>query len=306
MQGMPRATANGIELEYEVTGEGEPLLLIMGIGAQLVTWPRGLIDAFVGRGFRVIRFDNRDAGLSTRIDEARAPRVMRTMVRGLLGLRVEAPYTLFDMADDAAALLDALEIDTAHVLGASLGGMVAQSMAITHPRRMRTMTSVMSNTGNRLTAIARPKAIKALLGKAPRTEEEAVEYMLHFRRVCGSTGFPFDADMHADIARQTYRRGMHPRGFARQLAAIMATGDRTRALRHVRVPTLVVHGSADPLLPPVGGRATARAIPGARLRIIDGMGHDLPKEVWPILAEEVSTLATANDPRLANRERAAG
>ncbi len=303
---MPRVAANGIELEYEVTGEGEPLLLIMGIGAQLVTWPRGLIEAFVRRGFRVIRFDNRDAGLSTRLDARRAPKVTRTVMRGLLGLPVQAPYTLLDMADDSAALLDALGIETAHVLGVSLGGMVAQSMAIAHPGRMRTLTSVMSNTGNRFTAIAKPRAIRALLGKAPKTEEQAVEYMLHFRRVCGSTGFPFDAEMHADIARQTYRRGMHPRGFARQLAAIMATGDRTRALRHVRVPTLVVHGSADPLLPPAGGRATARAIPGARLRIIAGMGHDLPKEVWPILAGEVATLAAENDSRMAERQRAAG
>lgn len=292
---MARVASNGIEIEYEVHGDGEPLVMIMGIGATLANWPAGLIDAMVAQGFRVIVLDNRDAGKSTQLDHAGVPPLRPTIVRGLLGRPVHAPYTLLDMADDVAGLLDALEIHSAHVLGVSLGGMVAQSFAIAHPGRLRTLTSIMSTSGGRLAAIPRPRALKALLGKAPRNEEEAVAHMLHFRRVCGSTGFPFDETMHAELARAHYRRGMHPRGFLRQLAAVFATGDRAPALRFVRAPTLVLHGAADPLIPPSGGRATARAIPGAELRVIDGWGHDLPAEVWPILAKSVGDLASTHD-----------
>lgn len=293
---MPRACVNDIELEYDVIGEGVPLVMIMGIGAQLVQWPDGLLETLAGRGFQVIRFDNRDCGLSTRLDHARVPRINETLLRGLLGQPVLAPYSLVDMADDVAGLLDHLELESAHVLGVSLGGMVAQTMAIVHPSRLRTLTSVMSTTGQRRYSIGRPRAIRALLGPVPRDEEDAVARHLEFRKVCGSTGFERDVELEATIARRSWARGYYPRGFLRQLAAVMATGDRTHALRFVRVPTLVIHGSVDPLIPPGGGRATARAIPGARLRLIEGMGHDLPRGVWPIIADEVSAHAQAHDP----------
>jgi pimeloyl-ACP methyl ester carboxylesterase len=296
---MPRARANGIELEYDIVGEGTPLVLVMGIGAQLVQWPDGLVETLASRGFQVIRFDNRDCGLSTRLEDARVPRIKDTLLRGLLGGTVEAPYSLIDMADDVVGLLDHLALPTAHVLGVSLGGMVAQTMAIVHPSRVRTLTSVMSTTGRRRDSVGRPRAIKALLGPAPRNEEDAVARHLEFRRICGSTGFQRDTALEATIARRSWARGYYPRGFLRQLAAVMATGDRTHALRFVRVPTLVMHGTVDPLIPPRGGRATARAIPNARLRMIDGMGHDLPRGAWPIIADEVSAHARQHDPSFA-------
>lgn len=293
---MPTVASNGIELYYESRGSGPPLVMIMGIGAQLVNWPPGLVDEVVARGFRVILFDNRDTGLSTHLHGVRVPRLQRIIGRGMLGFPVEAPYSLLDMADDVAGLLDALDIADAHVLGVSLGGMVAQSLTIAHPSRVRTLTSVMSTTGNRWVSIPRPRALKALMGKAPRSEDEAVAHMVNFRRVCGSTAYPVDEAMYADIARQQFRRGLNPRGFLRQLAAIFATGDRTGALRFVRTPTLVFHGRVDPLVPVAGGRATARAIPRARLKVMDGMGHDLPAGIWPILADAVADHARAHDP----------
>jgi len=283
--------ANGIELEYEVFGDGDPLVLIMGIGAQMINWPEGLIDELVSRGFQVIRFDNRDVGLSSKIDGARVPRINKLLARGLLGLPVRAPYTLSDMADDTAGLLDGLGIDRAHIVGASMGGMIAQTMAIVHPSRVRTLTSIMSNTGDRWPFVAHPRAIKSLLGKAPRNKEEAVEHFMNFKRVCGSTGFPFDEQEVRDLAARAYERCFYPLGFVRQMAAIAATGDRTGALRFVRTPTLVLHGSADPLIRPAGGRATARAIPNAKLQIIEGMGHDLPRGAWPIISDAIAAHA---------------
>jgi pimeloyl-ACP methyl ester carboxylesterase len=288
---MPRLQSNGIELEYESIGEGAPLVLIMGIGAQLIHWPDAFCHALADRGFRVIRFDNRDCGLSTRLEHLPVPNVRRAMVRGLLGMSLKAPYTLVDMADDVAGLLDALALEDAHILGASLGGMVAQTMAITHPSRVRTLTSLMSTTGNPRAAFAKPRALRALLQSPPRTKEEAVKNHLMFSRVCGSTKFELD---HADTvhrAKLSFERGIYPRGVARQLAAVVATGDRTGALRFVRSPTLVIHGSVDPLIPPGGGRATARAIPGSELLMIDGMGHDLPPGTWPAVADAVERLA---------------
>lgn len=285
---MPRVAANGIELEYEERGAGEPLLMIMGIGAQLVAWPDGFLDELASRGFRVIVFDNRDAGLSTEID-VRIKAIRKTILKAFLGFPIESPYTLMDMADDTAGLLDALEIADAHVLGASMGGMIAQTMAICHPSRVRTLTSVMSHTGNRFDAICKPKALKALFGGAPpRNEDEAVARHLEFMSVCGSPAYPFDeAEQRAKAAR-AYQRSFRPRGFARQASAICASGDRAAALRFLRMPTLVIHGDADPLIRPIGGRRTARSIPGARLEMIPGMGHDLPRPLWRHLADLIS------------------
>lgn len=297
---MPRASANGIELEYELLGQGEPMVLVMGLGAQLIQWPEGLVEQIAGHGFQVIRFDNRDVGLSTRLHDLPVPDPRRGFLRALLGLPIEAPYNLLDMADDTAGLLDALGLRDVHLVGASLGGMVAQTMAVVHSSRVRSLASVMSTSGTRR-AFARPRAIRALLGKAPRTREQAIERQLAYLRVCGSTGHPIDWELAREIAGRAWdRAGVYPRGFARQLAAVFATGDRTAALRLIRAPTVVIHGEVDPLIPVFGGRMTARAIPGARLMIIPGMGHDLPRAVWPKIAG-----AIAENARRARRPAAA-
>lgn len=285
---MPRAAANGIELEYEALGDGEPLVMIMGIGAQLVLWPEGLCSALVERGFRVIRFDSRDVGLSTKLHGATTPGLPALLALRLLGRPIDAPYTLIDMADDTAGLLDALGIERAHVLGVSLGGMVAQTMAIVHPSRVRSLVSLMSTPGSRRTSIGRPRALQALFGRTPRTRAEAVAHYVRFLRVCGSPAYPIDVAEATRASGVSFDRCHYPVGVLRQLAAVVATGDRTGALRFVRAPTLVIHGLEDPLLPPSGGRATARAIPGARLKLFPGMGHDLPAALWPAFADAVA------------------
>jgi len=282
--------ANGIELEYESIGEGEPLILIMGIGAQMIVWPDELCRMYADRGYRVIRFDNRDVGLSEKIDGARPGDIRRMMARSLLGLPVDAVYTLSDMADDVAGLMDALDIDRAHIVGASMGGMIAQTLAITHTARVRTLTSIMSTAGRRRHSFGKLSAIRTLAGPAPRSREEAIANAETFYNVCGSPGFPTDWERVRDTAGRAYDRCFYPRGFVRQMAAILATGSRYHALKFVRAPTTVIHGTHDPLIRPAAGRATARAIPGARLRMIEGMGHDLPEAVWPVLVDEVDRL----------------
>ena len=288
---MARAAVGDLELEYESMGEGEPLVLIMGIGAQMVWWPDDLCHGLVRRGFRVIRFDNREVGLSSRLDHLPVPPIKRALIDFFLGRSVSAPYTLVDMADDVAGLLDHLGLDSAHVFGASLGGMVAQTLAICHPSRVRTLTSIMSSPGGRRYSIARPRAAATLLRKPPRNEQEAIDNHLTFLRICGSPGFPLDEEAARERAALSYRRSVYPPGFARQMAAVLATGDRTGALQFVRAPTLVIHGAADPLILPHAGRATARAIPGAELLMIDGLGHDLPEGVWPTLIDAIGRLA---------------
>jgi pimeloyl-ACP methyl ester carboxylesterase len=287
---MAFARANGIELAYEEEGSGEPMVLIMGIGAQLVFWPDDFVSGLAERGFRVVRFDNRDVGQSTKLSALRAPNLRRAMMRSLLGLPVEAPYTLSDMADDTAGLMDALGIDAAHVVGVSLGGMIAQTLAITHPHRVRSLTSIMSTPGGRRNMLSHPRALAALLGKPPRTAEEAEAHLVAISRVIGSRAFPLDETELRRKARLSFGRGGDPRGFARQFAAMLATGDRRGALRFLRRPAAVIHGSVDPLILPHAGRATARAIPEARLRIVEGMGHDLPRGAWPIFFEEISAV----------------
>ncbi len=282
---MPRAQSNGLELEYDVFGDsGEPVVLIMGIGAQMIAWPEGLCEQLVEQGFQVIRFDNRDVGLSSKIHGARVPKINKLVARGLLGLSVDAPYSLVDMADDVAGLLDHLGLDDAHIVGASMGGMIAQTMAIAHPSRVRTLTSIMSHPGDRWSALSRPKAIKALIGPAPKNKQQAIERYMEFSNVCGSKGYERDLDYLRELAGRAYERAFYPVGFVRQMAAIIATGDRTKALKFVRTPTLVLHGSDDPLIRPAGGRATARAIPNSTYRLIPGMGHDMPRGAWPVIS----------------------
>jgi pimeloyl-ACP methyl ester carboxylesterase len=284
-----RAPANGIEIVYETIGDPSdpPLLLVMGLGMQLIHWDDELCELLASRGFRVIRFDNRDAGLSTQID-ARVP----NMARAMAGLKVEAPYLLDDMAADTIGLLDHLDIEAAHLVGASMGGMIAQSVAIGYPERVLSLTSIMSTTGERRVGRPKLRVWGVLARRAPRDKDAYVEYFVRVFKLIGSKGFPWDEGRIRKLAAASYERAHRPAGTARQLAAIMASGDRTEKLRRVQVPTTVFHGRADPLVPFRAGRATAEAIPGARLVAIPGMGHDLPREVWPRLVDEIAETAT--------------
>lgn len=286
---------SGIELCYDERGEGPPLVLVMGIAAQMILWPEGLCDLLAARGYRVIRFDHREVGQSSRLHHLPVPSVGRTLACMLAGLRYPAPYALEDMAEDVAGLLDVLRIDRAHVVGASMGGMIAQTMAITHPHRMRSLVSMMSTTGKPGVLISDPRALRALFQAPPRTREEAIANHLELFRVVRSTGYDLDREALIERAARSWDRGSYPRGALRHLAAIAATGDRTTRLKFVRVPTLVLHGTGDPLIRPIGGALTAEAIPGARLRWIEGMGHDLPRGAWPLLTDLITRHARRAD-----------
>lgn len=252
-------------------------------------WPDGLVDAFVAQGFRVIRADHRDVGESSRIEGPRPPPVALMVARSLAGRPVPAPYTLRALADDAVALLDALGLDDAHVLGASMGGMIAQELAVTHPERVRTLTSMMSSPGGRRWLLAHPKVVPGILRRRPRDEEDIVRAHVALFRAIGSPGYPFDEAEHTLLARRSIERGHNPIAFARHLQVVLAA--RRRPIERIAAPTLVLHGTADPLVPFRAGRATAAAIPGARLVPFEGMGHDLPRALWSRFAEEVARLA---------------
>ncbi len=290
---MPAARANGIEIAYETFGapEGRPLLLIMGLAAQMILWDDHFCAALASRGHRVIRFDNRDVGLSSKLEEAGMPDAAAAMQAALLGERVDAPYTLRDMAADAVGLLDALGIAAAHVVGASMGGMIAQAMAIAHPARVLSLTSIMSSTGDRSLPPARPAAAAVLLLPVVTGRAANVERAVQVFRTIGSPGFPFDEERVRRRAARSYDRCFNPVGLARQLVAIMASGSRKEALKSVAVPTLVIHGADDPLVPLAGGLDTAESIPGAELLIVEGMGHDLPRGAWPRIVDAISNLA---------------
>ena len=274
-----------MELVYETIGDRSdpPLLLVMGLGMQLIHWDRELCELLAERGFHVIRFDNRDSGLSTKI-EAPVPNVMRAMA----GFRINAPYLLDDMAADSFGLLDKLGIERAHVTGASMGGMIAQTMAIREPRRVLSLGSMLSTTGDRRVGTPKLRVWSILMRKAPRDREAYIAYFARVFRMIGSPAYPQDDARVRERAAATYDRGHYPAGTARQLAAILASGSRTASLRELDVPTVVIHGEADPLVPLRAGRATADAIPGAELITIPGMGHDLPKELWPTVADAIA------------------
>ncbi|MDQ1375019.1 MAG: hypothetical protein QOJ09_2357 [Actinomycetota bacterium] len=283
---MPRANANGIELEYEVFGEEDapPLLLVMGLGAQMITWEDAFCTQLAAKGFRVVRFDNRDVGLSTKTDGP-LPDIMAC----LAGDASSANYRLEDMADDAVGLLDALGIRAAHIVGASMGGMIAQTIAIRHPDRVLSLCSIMSTTGAGDVGAPTPEAMQELLRPVSTSKEEYLDASVRSSKVIGSTGFPFDEARARSRAELHFDRCYHPMGVARQLAAILASGDRTEALGSVAVPTVVIHGDADPLVTPTGGEATAKAVPGAEHVIIEGMGHDLPEGAWPRIFDAIVT-----------------
>jgi pimeloyl-ACP methyl ester carboxylesterase len=278
---MPQLHCNNVDIEYDITGDGEPLVLIMGIGAQMILWPDALVRAIADRGYQVIRFDNRDVGRSTWLDHLGVPSIPRMTARAMMGIRVKAPYTLWDMAADTVGLLDGLGHERAHIAGASMGGMVAQCVAIRHPERLLTLTSIMSTTGDRRLFRPAPRAVRALLGRRPNTRAGAEEHFVKFSRAVSGSRFPVDEPKVREVAGQCFDRGNHPVGFHRQWAAILASGNRTRTLSEVETPTLVIHGSEDPLIHPDGGRATAKAIENAQLHMIEGMGHSLPEGMWP-------------------------
>ena len=291
---MPIARSNGIEIEYEVIGPrgNRPLLLVMGLGTQMIHWDDDLCAQLVAAGHQVIRFDNRDVGGSTKIDGDGMPNVLAAMAAASRGAAVDAPYRLSDMATDAAGLLDALDIEAAHVIGASLGGMIAQTLALEHPGRVRTLTSIMSSTGHPDLPTATPAAAAALFQPAPPDREGNIERAVRVFRAIGSPGFPFDETRVRERAARGYDRCFHPAGVARQMLAIVASGSRRDTLRRLRIPTLVVHGADDPLVPLACGLDTAESIPGAELLIVEGMGHDLPRAAWPRLIDAVTQLTT--------------
>jgi pimeloyl-ACP methyl ester carboxylesterase len=283
------APANGIELAYQEMGDpgGEPLLLVMGLATQMIAWDERFCALLAERGFRVVRFDNRDIGNSTKIEAGGRPKLTDTIV----GRRSSAPYLLADMAADTIGLMDHLGIDSAHVVGASMGGMIAQTLAIHHPARLRSMVSMMSTTGQRWVGFPTPRALRVLLAAPAKGREAAVEQAVRTFRVIGSPGYPMDVQRLREVAGASYDRDHRRAGVGRQLHAISASGDRTPALRRVRLPVTVIHGDSDPLVRPSGGQATARAIPGARLKTIAGMGHDLPRALWPTFVEEIAANA---------------
>lgn len=284
---MPKTTANGIEIHYEEQGDpaAPAMLLIMGFGAQLTLWPDELVEALAAQGFRVIRYDNRDVGLSQKFDGVKAPGLVKMTLLSKIGFTPKVPYTLADMADDGVGLLDALGIERAHIVGASMGGMIAQHVAARHPDRCLSLTAVFSTTGNPKLPPARSEAMKALITRPDSTEEGVlVEHGMMLARTIGSPGYPAPEDRLRERTLASVRRSFYPEGPTRHLSAIVADGDRRAMLRDIAVPTLVLHGEDDPLVPCEGGRDTAASIPGARLKTIPGWGHDLPLELVDELA----------------------
>lgn len=284
---MPLCATNGIELFYETFGdiENPPLLLIMGLATQMTAWDEDFCLAIVDRGFFVIRFDNRDIGLSTKIGGSGD--LIAAVMNAAQGLPVDAPYLLGDMAADAVGLLDHLGIQRAHVVGASMGGMIAQTIAIEHPERVISLTSIMSTTGEREVGQPTPEATAELLAQRPSDREGAIQAAVQTQKVIGSPEH-FDEERARKLGTEAYDRSYRPSGVARQLVAILASGSRADGLRELDVPTLVIHGDVDPLITPSGGHRTAELVPGAELLIIEGMGHDLPPALWPQLVEAIT------------------
>ena len=285
---MPRAEANGVELEYETIGshDARPLLLISGLGSQLITWDDAFCAQLVDGGFRVIRFDNRDSGLSTHMDSAGAPDIA-----AVFSGDGQPAYQLDDLADDAVGLLDALGIRAAHIVGASMGGYVAQLVAIKHPGRVLSLTSIMSGPERSEAVPAKPEGAATLMLNPPSTHEERIEQALEIRRALLGSGDPFNEGFERSRAARRIDRAYYPVGTARQFAAILAAKPRIERLKQLRVPTLVIHGVDDVLIPVENGRIVADAVPGARLIEFDGMGHDLPKRVWPQVLDAISEIA---------------
>jgi len=287
------ADSNGIEICYETFGDPEDptLLLIMGLGAQMIAWPQPFCEGLVDRGFHVVRFDNRDVGLSTWFDDQPVD-MMELIPKAMVGEPIDAPYVLHDMAADAVGLLDTLGVDQAHVVGRSMGGMIAQTMAIDAPERVRSLISMMSTTGDPDVGMAHPEIVQDLLQPLPKDREGAIASGVATGKLIGSPEH-LDEDHLRELVTATYDRAFHPEGSNRHLVAVAASGSRTEALKAVSVPTLVVHGDLDPLVDVSGGRRTAEAIPDAELLILEGMGHDQAPFFWPQIIEGITRTAVA-------------
>ncbi|MEM7702769.1 MAG: alpha/beta hydrolase [Pseudomonadota bacterium] len=301
---MPTITTpnTGIEICYEEAGDraNETILLIMGLGVQLTHWPVEFIEALVGRGYHVVRFDNRDIGLSQKMGDVKPPMLPLHILRARLGWLPKVPYDLSEMADDAAGLMESLGIEKAHVAGASMGGMIAQLMAINHREKLLSMTSVMSTTGNLKLPPADKEAMKALVARPASMEEDVlVEHGMKILRAIGSPGFPRDEEQARERTRANIRRNVYPLGMPRQLAAIINDGDRRERLAGVTTPTLVLHGEDDPLVKLAAGEDTAMSVPGARLVTYPGWGHDFPLELVDQIADEVAAHASGASPKVA-------
>lgn len=277
------AKSNGIEICYDVFGsaDAEPLFLIMGLSAQMVLWDDEFCQQLAARGFRVVRFDNRDIGKSTKLSGGKRITAMDIIKLRLLGLPPSATYTLHDMALDTTGLMDALGIRSAHVVGASMGGMVAQEIAIHFPGRIRSLTSIMSSTGNLKLPQPKREVMAMLMAPPPKTKEDYIATFERNWKMLRQGSFPADEAKDLHRAERCWSRGLNPAGVGRQLRAILASGARNKALARVTTPTLVIHGTVDPLVPPPAGRDTANSVPGAKLVMIDGMGHALPIPMWP-------------------------
>jgi pimeloyl-ACP methyl ester carboxylesterase len=283
---------NGIEIDAEELGEatGVPLLLIRGLGTQRTAWPEEFLRGLVARGHRVITFDNRDAGLSTKFHEAGSVNIAEAMGRAARGEPIDAPYRIDDMALDVVGLLDALEVETAHVAGISMGGMIAQLLAVRHGERLRSLTSMMSSSGAPRLPGPTPDAAAALMSRPedPGDRESVIQHSVWVLKVIGSPGYPSGADHLRAVAERAYDRCYCPDGITRQMLAILTGGGRSELLRSIRVPTLVIHGVDDPLIPVEAGVDTAKRIPGAALRLIPGMGHDLAPGLIHTLVESIA------------------
>jgi pimeloyl-ACP methyl ester carboxylesterase len=286
---MPNVTANGIQIEYDTFGDSSlpPLLLIMGLGMQMIAWDEDFCKKLVEKGLYVIRFDNRDVGLSTKFEEAGVPDVMAALTAFMQGQEVEAPYNLDDMTDDAVGLLDALGIEKANICGASMGAAITQTIGYRHPTRILSLIPIMGPTGNPELPQPKPEAMEILLTPAPEEREAYIEHSVRNSKILWGS-FNFDEEYSRQRAAHAYDRSFYPQGVARQLVAIMAHGNRKPHLASVTVPTLVIHGAEDPLVPVEGGKDTAEAIPGAEILLIDGMGHSLPKDAWPQIVDAIA------------------
>ena len=287
---MAKVAANGIQIEYETFGDpaSPALLLIIGFGCQLLYWDEQLCRQLAERGHHVIRFDNRDTGLSSKIEEAGLPDIVQAIEAQIKGEAVKPPYTIEDMADDAVGLLNALGIEKAHICGMSMGGFIAQAIAINHPAKTLSLTSIYSKTGDPTEPQVKPEVRELLMAPPPLEREPYIEHMLNLWRAITGPGFPLDDAWGRQLAADTYDRAFYPPGAARQFMAILTQKNRKTELGSVTIPALVIHGSEDPVVPVGCGQNTAQAIPGAKLLIIEGMGHDLPHGgAWPQIVDAI-------------------
>jgi pimeloyl-ACP methyl ester carboxylesterase len=283
---MTRAAANGIDIEYDTFGDRSrsPLLLIMGLSSQMVAWPESFCRKLAQNGHWVLRFDNRDVGLSSKIEGGGVPDLMAAMAAHQQNQSMDAPYTLSDMAADAVGLMDVLHLEKVHVCGLSMGGMIAQVMAIEYPQRILSLISMESSTGDPTLPPAKTRAMEAMLSPPPQDRDGYIQHTADVFRAFSGGSDKFDGILQKELAANSYDRSFYPIGFIRQVAAILASGDRTQSLASVTVPTLVIHGADDPLVPLAHGRATARAIPGAKLLVVEGLGHGI---AYPALWDEI-------------------